>query len=110
MRLRLVPAETNWDFFGKTPITFGGVSALLMVASVVAFFAIGLNFGIDFKGGTTIRTESTQAVDVGVYRDALAPPLGGLGDVSITQSRREFRRRPACGADPDRGPGRSGSG
>jgi preprotein translocase SecF subunit len=82
MRLRLVPAETNWDFFGKTPLTFG-FSALLMVASVVAFFAIGLNFGIDFKGGTTIRTESTQAVDVGVYRDALAPL--GLGDVSITQ-------------------------
>lgn len=82
MRLRLVPAETNWDFFGKTPLTFG-FSALLMVASVVAFFVIGLNFGIDFKGGTTIRTESTQAVDVGDYRDALAPLA--LGDVSITQ-------------------------
>lgn len=82
MRLRLVPAETNWDFFGKTPLTFG-FSALLMVASVVAFFAIGLNFGIDFKGGTTIRTESTMAVDVGDYRDALAPLA--LGDVSITQ-------------------------
>ncbi|WP_421703565.1 protein translocase subunit SecF [Aliiroseovarius sp.] len=80
MRLRLVPAETNWDFFGKTPITFG-FSALLMVASVVAFFVIGLNFGIDFKGGTTIRTESTQEVDVGAYRDALAPL--GLGDISI---------------------------
>ena len=82
MRLRLVPAETNWDFFGKTPITFG-FSALLMVASVVAFFVIGLNFGIDFKGGTTIRTESTQAVDVGSYRDALAPL--GLGDISIVE-------------------------
>ena len=80
MRLRLVPAETNWDFFGKTPITFG-FSALLMVASVVAFFVIGLNFGIDFKGGTTIRTESTQEVDVGAYRDALAPL--GVGDISI---------------------------
>jgi preprotein translocase SecF subunit len=44
---------------------------------------MGLNFGVDFKGGTTIRTESTQAVDVGVYREA----LGGLslGDVAITQ-------------------------
>ncbi|MCI2398876.1 protein translocase subunit SecF [Aliiroseovarius subalbicans] len=82
MRLRLVPAETNWDFFSKTSITFG-FSALLMVASVVAFFVIGLNFGIDFRGGTTIRTESTQAVDVGGYRDALAPL--NLGDVSITE-------------------------
>ncbi|WP_300517050.1 protein translocase subunit SecF [Aliiroseovarius sp.] len=80
MRLRLVPAETNWDFFGKTPLTFG-FSAVLMAASVVAFFVIGLNFGIDFKGGTTIRTESTQAVDVGSYRDALTPL--DLGDISI---------------------------
>ena len=31
----------------------------------------GLNFGIDFRGGTTIRTESTQPVDVGAYRAAL---------------------------------------
>ncbi len=82
MRLRLVPAETNWDFFSRTTLTFG-FSALLMILSIVAFFAIGLNFGIDFKGGTTIRTESTQAVDVGAYRDALVPLA--LGDVSITE-------------------------
>jgi preprotein translocase SecF subunit len=44
---------------------------------------MGLNFGVDFKGGTTIRTESTQAVDVGVYREALG--VLELGDVAITQ-------------------------
>ena len=44
---------------------------------------IGLNFGIDFKGGTTIRTESTAAVDVGAYRQAMQPL--NLGDVSITE-------------------------
>ena len=44
---------------------------------------MGLNFGIDFRGGTTIRTESTLVVDVGAYREALS----GIdaGDVSITQ-------------------------
>ena len=54
-----------------------------MILSVVVFFTMGLNFGIDFRGGTTIRTESTQAVDVGEYRDALQTL--GLGDVTITQ-------------------------
>jgi preprotein translocase SecF subunit len=44
---------------------------------------MGLNFGVDFKGGTTIRTESTQAVDVGVYREAMTGL--DLGDVAITQ-------------------------
>ncbi|GKY87838.1 protein translocase subunit SecF [Sinisalibacter aestuarii] len=82
MRLKLVPDETNWDFFARLPITLG-FSGLMLVVSVVAFFVMGLNFGIDFRGGTTIRTESTQAVDVGAYRDAISPL--GLGDVSITE-------------------------
>ncbi|TYB81682.1 protein translocase subunit SecF [Maritimibacter fusiformis] len=82
MRLKLVPDNTSWDFFGRLPITVG-LSSMLVVASIIAFFAMGLNFGIDFRGGTTIRTESSVAVDVGEYRDAIAPL--GLGDVSITE-------------------------
>lgn len=82
MRLKLVPSKTNIDFFKATRITFGA-SVLAMVLSLVAYLLIGLNFGIDFRGGTTIRTESTQIVDVGAYRSALQPL--GLGDVSITE-------------------------
>lgn len=82
MRLKLVPTETSYDFFSLSRITFG-LSGLLMVLSIIAFFVFGLNFGIDFRGGTTIRTESTQSVDVGTYRDALTPL--NLGDVSITE-------------------------
>ncbi len=82
MRLRLVPKETNWDFFRYWKATFGA-SMAAMVGSILIFLIVGLNFGIDFRGGTTIRTESTQAVDVGAYRDAIAPL--GLGDVSITE-------------------------
>jgi preprotein translocase subunit SecF len=63
-------------------LTFGA-SVVAMVASLVIWLVMGLNFGIDFLGGTTIRTESTQAVDVGAYRDALGPL--GLGDVAITE-------------------------
>lgn len=82
MRLRLVPQETTWDFFKRSKFTLG-FSGLMVLLSVVAFFAIGLNFGIDFRGGTTIRTESVEPVDVGAYRDAIAPLE--LGDVSITE-------------------------
>ncbi|MEM1064044.1 MAG: protein translocase subunit SecF [Pseudomonadota bacterium] len=82
MRLRLVPKETAFDFFRFWRATFGA-SVLAMIASILVFFIVGLNFGIDFRGGTTIRTESTQAVDVGAYRDAIAPL--GLGDVTITE-------------------------
>ncbi|MFG6529212.1 MULTISPECIES: protein translocase subunit SecF [unclassified Sulfitobacter] len=82
MRLKLVPDNTNFDFFGYAKITFGA-SVVLMVLSLIAWGVMGLNFGIDFRGGTTLRTESTQAVDVGEYRDALAPLE--LGDVTISE-------------------------
>lgn len=82
MRLRLVPQETNWDFMKWRHYTFGA-SIVAMIASIVIWLSVGLNFGIDFLGGTTIRTESTQAVDVGGYRDALTPLE--LGDVVITE-------------------------
>ena len=82
MRLRLVPKETKWDFFSR-PTLWLGISGALIVLAMVSFFIQGLNFGIDFRGGTTIRTESAQEVVVGDYRDAIAPL--GLGDVSITE-------------------------
>jgi preprotein translocase subunit SecF len=82
MRLKLVPSETNWDFFRHARLTFGA-SVVAVILSVVLFFVVGLNFGIDFRGGTTIRTESSTAVDVGAYRQALSGL--GLGDVSITE-------------------------
>jgi preprotein translocase subunit SecF len=81
-RLKLVPEVTHWDFFKHARYTFG-FSVLLVIASIILTMVMGLNFGIDFKGGTTIRTESTQAVDVGEYRAALATL--DLGDVSITE-------------------------
>lgn len=82
MRLKLVPEETNWDFFRYARYTFGA-SVVAMVLSLVLFFAMGLNFGIDFRGGTTIRTVSVNPVDVGAYRKAIGPL--GLGDVVITE-------------------------
>ncbi|MEW2913399.1 protein translocase subunit SecF [Leisingera sp. JC11] len=82
MRLRLVPKETSFDFFKRAKLWLG-ISALMMVVGFASFMWQGLNFGIDFRGGTTIRTEATEFVDVGAYRDALA--VHELGDVSITE-------------------------
>ncbi len=80
--LRLVPKDTKWEFFSKWKVSLG-VSVVLIAIAFGSFTMQGLNFGIDFKGGTTIRTESAQAVDIGQYRDAIQPM--NLGDVSITE-------------------------
>lgn len=81
-RLRLVPVKTSIDFFRVQWITFG-TSLFAMAASIVLIVTMGLNFGIDFRGGTTIRTESTSPVDVGAYREALSKL--DLGDVAISE-------------------------
>ncbi|MDG2294312.1 MAG: protein translocase subunit SecF [Paracoccaceae bacterium] len=82
MRLRLVPKNTNWDFFSQSKLWLG-ISALLLIGSLVSFLLQGLNFGIDFRGGTTIRTESAQIIDVAAYRQALSALE--LGDVTISE-------------------------
>ena len=82
MRLRLVPSETRWDFFRLARYTtIASITA--MALSLIALPIFGLNFGIDFRGGTTIRTVSTMPVDVGAYREAVS--VLGLGDVAVTE-------------------------
>ena len=82
MRLRFVNENTAFDFFKKWKI-WVGLSTILIICSIVSTLVIGLNFGIDFKGGTTIRAESTSPIDVAVYRYAMEPLM--LGDISIAE-------------------------
>ena len=80
--LRLVKDETSFDFFKHWKLWLG-ISGFLIVLAMVSFGVRGLNYGIDFRGGTTIRTESTQPVDVGAYRQAI--DALGIGDSTISE-------------------------
>lgn len=82
MRLRLVPEKTSFDFFSRWKLWLG-ISGMMMVVAFISFMLQGLNYGIDFRGGTTIRTESATDLDIGAYRDAITPL--GLGDVLISE-------------------------
>lgn len=82
MRLRMFTEVPSYDFFALRKLTLG-LSGVAVVLSLVAWGFLGLNFGIDFLGGTTIRTQAETAVDVGAYRSALVPL--NLGDVTITE-------------------------
>ena len=81
-RLRLAPEKTNIDFFRWQLATFGGSMALMVMAFIV-WGVMGLNYGIDFQGGTTIRTESSTQVDVGAIRETLN--VLEVGDVAVTE-------------------------
>ena len=80
--LKLVPAETHIPFIGKRNIAMA-ISALLIIGSIVAFFANGLNFGIDFKGGTLIEASSEEPVDIAALRGRLGSMQ--LGEVQIQE-------------------------
>ncbi len=82
MRLRLFKEAPNFDYFSRWKLWLG-ISGVMMVVALVSFLLQGLNFGIDFRGGTTIRTESTQTIDIGEYRAAMEALE--LGDITITE-------------------------
>ena len=80
--LRLVKEKTSFDFFSRAKVWLG-ISGIMVIVAIGSFATLGLNYGIDFKGGTTLRTQSAVQIDVADYRAALVPLE--LGDVSITE-------------------------
>lgn len=80
--LRIVPEKTAIRFMAKSNMAFA-FSGLLMILSVILFFSQGLNFGIDFRGGTLIEISTPQAADIGLIRDTVGRL--GLGDVKIQE-------------------------
>jgi len=82
----------NINFMGLRHIGFA-LSALMTIASIVLFFTHGLNYGIDFSGGTIIEVRSTTGpanlakmrsdLDSLGLRDVTLQNFGGPEDVLI---------------------------
>ena len=81
--LRLVPDDTKFDFMRFRHISFP-LSAVLSVLAIVLYFSHGLNFGIDFVGGTLIEVQSKSGpADLGRMRTQLNAL--NLGDVQLQE-------------------------
>ena len=80
--LKLVPAETKVDFI-RLHIASFIVSISLVIASLGLFFTQGLNFGIDFKGGTLIEIGTNGPADIAGLRDVIGNL--DLGEVQIQE-------------------------
>ena len=81
MPLRLIPDDTKLPFMKwakiRTPI-----SIALMALSLILFFTVGVNQGIDFKGGTVIEVQSKVPVaDLASIRETVTSLE--LGDVQV---------------------------
>ena len=84
--LKLVPVNTSIGFIRYRTLAMA-LSALLVAGSIVVFFANGLNFGIDFRGGTLIEASSESAVDLAELRARLGAL--DLGEVQIQEFGKE---------------------
>ena len=81
--LRIVPDDTKFDFMRFRRISFP-VSALLSIAAIALFFFHGLNFGIDFVGGTLMEVQTKAGpADLAKMRST----IGGLklGDFQLQE-------------------------
>ncbi|HEX2351731.1 MAG TPA: protein translocase subunit SecF [Xanthobacteraceae bacterium] len=81
--LRIVPDDTKFDFMRFRRISFP-ISAALSIVAILLYFFHGLNFGIDFVGGTLIEVQSKSGpADLAKMRAALSGL--GLGEVQLQE-------------------------
>ena len=99
--IRLVPEVTRIPFM-RVRLQVFVVSVCLCVASVFLLFTNGLNFGIDFTGGTLMEVRAKSGVaDVGDIRERLS--AAGIGEVQVQGFGNESDALIRIGATADAG-------
>jgi preprotein translocase subunit SecF len=78
--MKFLNKKTNIDFMGKRKIAFV-VSLALMVLSITVLISRGLNFGLDFTGGTLIEVSYPTAPEISDVRAGLASE--GMNDAVV---------------------------
>ncbi len=80
--IELVKAGTHIGFM-RAKMFAAVLSIMAVIASGGLFFAKGLNFGIDFQGGSIVMVETPERVDPSEFRAALADL--DLGDIQVQE-------------------------
>src|SRR5574337_555879 len=79
--LRLAPEDTRFGFMRFRRVSYP-LSAFLSLVSVAMFLFVGMNFGIDFAGGTQVdmraRSGAAHIAELRAKADSL-----GLGPVEV---------------------------
>lgn len=76
----ILKKDTNFDFLGKHRLALS-VSGIFLLIGILSIIFRGLNFGIDFTGGTLVELNYQQSVEISEVRDHLEE--AGLEDTIV---------------------------
>jgi len=80
--MQLIRPDTHIDFIGRRKIAMA-FSAIMILCSLGLLVAKGLNFGIDFTGGTLVEVQFNKAPKISDVRKSLVP--AGYGQAIIQE-------------------------
>ncbi|MFL2802019.1 MAG: protein translocase subunit SecF [Paracoccaceae bacterium] len=82
MRLRLVPSNTSINFLGNSKLAVW-ISGVAILTSFIFYLINGLNYGIDFRGGTMLMIKVSNSSSITEIRKSLN--VLELGDTVVTK-------------------------
>ena len=101
---QLIPSTTNIDFIGKFKIF---VAFSLLTCGIVAagFFTKGLNYGVDFTGGTVLQVKFSEPLTIDAVR-ALVTEAGepDASVVAVGKESLEYMITTGLKPEPSKGP------
>jgi preprotein translocase subunit SecF len=80
MSLQLIRPDIDLDFVGKRYF-FVALSTAINILAIVLLFTKGLNYGVDFVGGSVAQIEFSSRTNGDAIQKALAPL--DLGEITV---------------------------
>ncbi len=80
MSLQLIPPDINLDFVGKRKF-FVALSTMINLAAIVLLIFVGLNYGVDFAGGSLVQLKFDRPTSADQIRKALGSL--DLGEITV---------------------------
>jgi preprotein translocase subunit SecF len=77
---RLYRGEVSFDFVGRQKLWYT-ISGLILLLSLVGLFGRGLNFTVDFKGGSVLKFPATSAASISQVQRAVSATGDGQGAI-----------------------------
>lgn len=68
--MRRLLANTRFDFIGRRRIAYA-VTAAFFIPGLIVLLVRGLNYGIEFTGGTLVQVSAQKRIEIGAVRQAL---------------------------------------